>query len=104
MKRLGIHSFVWTDGTTQEGLEMALEKSAEHGYRCIEFAYLRPELFDLDRLARKSQELDVQIGVTMGLPRDEDAFGRGLRFVSVQEEERAKRRKAERRRRRNQSK
>jgi D-psicose/D-tagatose/L-ribulose 3-epimerase len=72
MKRLGIHSFVWTDGTTQEGLELALEKSAEHGYRCIEFAYLRPELFDLGRLARKSQELDVQIGVTMGLPRDKD--------------------------------
>lgn len=72
MKRLGIHSFVWTDGQTQQGLEMALEKSAEHGYRCIEFAYLRPELFDLDRLAKKSQELDVQIGVTMGLPRDKD--------------------------------
>lgn len=72
MKRLGIHSFVWTGGQTQEGLEMALEKSAQHGYRCIEFAYLRPELFDLDRLARKSQELDVQIGVTMGLPLDKD--------------------------------
>lgn len=72
MKRLGIHSFVWTGGQTQDGLEMALEKSAEHGYRCIEFAYLRPELFDLDRLAKKSQELDVQIGVTMGLPLDKD--------------------------------
>ncbi len=72
MKRRGIHSFGWTGGQTQEGLEMALEKSAEHGYRCIEFAYLRPELFDLDRLAKKSQELDVQIGVTMGLPLDKD--------------------------------
>lgn len=72
MKRLGIHSFVWTGGQTQEGLEMALEKSAEHGYRCIEFAYLRPELFDLDRLAKKSRDLDVQIGVTMGLPLDRD--------------------------------
>ncbi|MSU88440.1 TIM barrel protein [Rhodobacteraceae bacterium 2CG4] len=72
MRRLGIHSFVWTGGQTQEGLEMALEKSAAHGYRCIEFAYLRPELFDLDRLARKSRALDVQIGVTMGLPRDKD--------------------------------
>ncbi|QHQ35110.1 sugar phosphate isomerase/epimerase family protein [Algicella marina] len=80
MKRLGIHSFVWTGGQTQEGLEMALEKSAEHGYRCIEFAYLRPELFDLDRLARKSQELDVQIGVTMGLPPEKD--------VSAEEPER----------------
>lgn len=72
MKRLGIHSFVWTGGQTQDGLEMALEKSAEHGYRCIEFAYLRPELFDLDRLAKRSRELDVQIGVTMGLPPDKD--------------------------------
>lgn len=72
MKRLGIHSFVWTDGKTQEGLERALEKSAEHGYRCIEFAYLRPKLFDLDKLAKKSMELDVEIGVTMGLPLDKD--------------------------------
>ena len=72
MKRLGIHSFVWTSGKTQEGLEMALEKSAKHGYRSIEFAYLKPELFNLDRLAKKSQELNVQIGVTMGLPLAKD--------------------------------
>ncbi len=72
MRRLGIHSFVWTNGRTQEDLEMALEKSAEHGYRYIEFAYLKPELFKLDRLAKKSQELDVGIGVTMGLPVDSD--------------------------------
>ena len=72
MRRLGIHSFVWTGGQSQEGLEMALEKSAEHGYRTIEFAYLRPELFDLDRLAQKAQSLDVEIGVTMGLPLEKD--------------------------------
>jgi len=72
MRRLGIHSFVWTGGQTQEGLEMALEKSAEHGYKTIEFAYLRPEKFNLDRLATKAQSLDVEIGVTMGLPRFAD--------------------------------
>ena len=72
MGRLGIHSFVWTGGQTQQGLEDALEKSAQHGYRTIEFAYLRPELFDLDRLARKAQSLDMEIGVTMGLTRDKD--------------------------------
>lgn len=72
MGRLGIHSFVWTGGQTQQGLEDALEKSAQHGYRTIEFAYLRPELFDLDRLARKAQSLDMEIGVTMGLPRGKD--------------------------------
>jgi D-psicose/D-tagatose/L-ribulose 3-epimerase len=72
MRRLGIHSFVWTGGQTQQGFEMALEKSAEHGYRTIEFAYLRPELFNLDQLAKKAQTLDVEIGVTMGLPLDKD--------------------------------
>jgi D-psicose/D-tagatose/L-ribulose 3-epimerase len=72
MRRLGIHSFVWTGGQTQDGLEMALEKSAACGYRTIEFAYLRPEKFDLDRLAKRAQSLDVEIGVTMGLPREAD--------------------------------
>lgn len=72
MRRLGIHSFVWTGGQTQDGLEMALDKSAEHGYRMIEFAYLRPEKFDLDALARKAKSLDLEIVVTMGLPEDAD--------------------------------
>lgn len=72
MRRLGIHSFVWTGGQSQDGLEMALRKSAEHGYRTIEFAYLRPEKFDLGRLAKLAQSLDVEIGVTMGLPLDRD--------------------------------
>lgn len=75
MRRLGIHSFVWTGGQTQQGLEMALEKTAEHGYRAIEFAYLRPGLFDLDRLAKRAQALDIAIGVTMGLPVDADVSG-----------------------------
>ncbi len=72
MRRLGIHSFVWTGGQTQDGLEHALRKSAEHGYRTIEFAYLRPEKFDLDRLGQLARSLDVEIGVTMGLPLDKD--------------------------------
>jgi len=29
MRRLGIHSFVWTGGQTQTGLEMAFKKSSE---------------------------------------------------------------------------
>ncbi|MFN0116310.1 MAG: sugar phosphate isomerase/epimerase family protein [Paracoccaceae bacterium] len=51
---------------------MALRKSAEHGYRTIEFAYLRPERFDLARLSELARSLDVEIGVTMGLPVDRD--------------------------------
>lgn len=68
MNRLGIHSFVWTGGGSQAELETAIEKSAEQGYRLIEFAYLRPEKFDLDRLAKRAQALDLDIAVTMGLP------------------------------------
>lgn len=51
---------------------MALRKTAEHGYRTIEFAYLRPEKFNLDKLAKLAQSLDVEIGVTMGLSLDKD--------------------------------
>lgn len=68
MRRLGIHSFVWTGGQSQAGLEEAVEASAAAGFRLIEFAYLRPERFDLDALARRAQALDIEITVTMGLP------------------------------------
>ncbi|WP_298817559.1 sugar phosphate isomerase/epimerase family protein [uncultured Roseibium sp.] len=89
MRKLGIHSFVWTNGKTQEGLEMAIEKSAEHGFRMIELAYLRPELFDLNRLAKRAQALDVEIVVTMGLPaaadvssEDKEAVAKGTALLS----------------------
>ena len=89
MRRLGIHSFVWTGGQTQEGLERALDKSAEHGYRMIEFAYLRPERFDLDRLSQKAKALDIDIVVTMGLAPETDVssedkatVARGKAFLS----------------------
>ena len=67
MGRLGIHSFVWTGGATQAMLEDAMEKSAACGYRLIEFAYLRPEKFNLDSLAKRAKALDLDIAVTMGL-------------------------------------
>ena len=72
MNRLGIHSFVWTGGGTQEALEQAMQKSAACGYGLIELAYLRPEKFDLDRLAKLSKSLDLDIAVTMGLPLNAD--------------------------------
>ena len=72
MRRLGIHSFVWTDGRTQDGLETAMEKAADCGYRIIELSYLRPEDFDLDRLAKRAKSLDLDIVVTIGLPRSAD--------------------------------
>lgn len=84
--KLGIHSFVWTDGSTAEGIEQAMEKSAAHGYKLIELAYLRPEKFDLDRLARKAKSLDLDIAVTMGLSLDTDISSEDPAIVKAGEE------------------
>lgn len=84
MARLGIHSFVWTDGATEDSLISAMERSAACGYRLIELAYLKPEKFNLDRLGQRAKSLDLDIAVTMGLPpsgdvssEDGDAVKRG---------------------------
>ena len=89
MARLGIHSFVWTDGTTEQALLEAMSQSAECGYRLIELAYLKPEKFNLDRLGKHAKSLDLDIAVTMGLPlaadvssEDADAVGKGERILS----------------------
>ena len=89
MARLGIHSFVWTDGTTEQALLEAMSQSAECGYRLIELAYLKPEKFNLDRLGQHAKSLDLDIAVTMGLPlaadvssEDADAVGKGERILS----------------------
>jgi D-psicose/D-tagatose/L-ribulose 3-epimerase len=86
MRKLGIHSFVWTGGGTQEGLEEAMENSAACGYRLIEFAYLRPEKFDLDRLARRAKALDLEIAVTMGLPLTADVSSEDKAIVRAGEQ------------------
>ena len=85
MGRLGIHSFVWTGGATQAMLEEAMEKSADCGYKLIEFAYLRPEKFNLDQLARKAASLDLQIAVTMGLPLSADVSSEEIETVKAGE-------------------
>jgi D-psicose/D-tagatose/L-ribulose 3-epimerase len=86
MRRLGIHSFVWTGGGTQAMLEEAMENSAACGYRLIEFAYLRPEKFDLDRLAQRARALDLEIAVTMGLPFSADVSSEDSTVVKAGEE------------------
>ena len=85
MGRLGIHSFVWTGGGTQAMLEEAMEKSAACGYRLIEFAYLRPEKFNLDQLAQRAKSLDLQIAVTMGLPLAADVSSEDAAVVKAGE-------------------
>ena len=72
MKTLGIHSFVWTGGTTQEDLESAMEKSAALGYGLIEFPRLDPSKFDVAWLAKRLEDYKLKVVVTMGLPLDSD--------------------------------
>ena len=81
MRRLGIHSFCWTGGSTQADIEKAMESSAECGFKLIELAYLRPEKFDLDALAQRAQSLDLDIAVTMGLPAASDVSKIGRAHV-----------------------
>lgn len=85
MARLGIHSFVWTGGTTQAGLLEAMDRSAEAGFKAIELAYLRPEAFDLDALAKRAQALDLAITVTMGLPVSADVTSADPAIVAAGE-------------------
>lgn len=83
MRRLGIHSFVWTGGQTQAGLEMAMEKTAAAGYGLIELSYLRPDLYDLDALARRAQSLGLAVAVTMGLPVSADVSSEDADVVAA---------------------
>jgi D-psicose/D-tagatose/L-ribulose 3-epimerase len=80
---------VWTDGATGQSLISAMEQSAACGYQLIELAYLKPEKFDLDRLAQRARSLGLDIAVTMGLPleadvssEDKDAVARGEAILS----------------------
>jgi D-psicose/D-tagatose/L-ribulose 3-epimerase len=86
LKKLGIHSFVWTDGATESGIEKAMEQSAACGYQLIELAYLRPGKFNLDRLSQKAKSLNLDIAVTMGLPVSADVSSEDPAVVKAGEE------------------
>jgi D-psicose/D-tagatose/L-ribulose 3-epimerase len=72
MEKLGIHAFVWTGSSDAKELEVAAQKSHDLGYRLIEFPRLDPTKFDVSWLARRLQELKLEVAVTMGLPPDAD--------------------------------
>ena len=86
MDRLGIHSFVWTGGTTQQDLEGAMEKSHRLGYKLIEFPRLDPSKFDVSWLARRLRDYDLAVTVTMGLPLEGDISSEDAAVVRRGEE------------------
>lgn len=72
MEKLGIHAFVWTGGSDAKDLEVAAQKSHDLGYRLIEFPRLDPKRFNVTWLARRLEDLELGVAVTMGLPPDSD--------------------------------
>ncbi len=72
MTKLGIHSFVWTGGSTTDALDGAMEKTRRLGFDLIEFPRLDPKKFDVSWLARRLEEFGLKVVVTMGLPPDSD--------------------------------
>lgn len=54
MSKLGIHSFVWSAGSSQAELEDALKMTSELGFDLIEFSYLDPRQVDVAWLAQRS--------------------------------------------------
>lgn len=72
MSKLGIHSFVWSAGSSQPELEGALKKTHELGYDLIEFSYLDPTQVDIPWLAKRISDYGLDVSISMGLPTEGD--------------------------------
>jgi D-psicose/D-tagatose/L-ribulose 3-epimerase len=72
MSKIGVHSFVWSAGSSKQELENALNKTHELGYKLIEFSYLDPRQVDVKWLAARLQELGLDVAISMGLPPEGD--------------------------------
>jgi D-psicose/D-tagatose/L-ribulose 3-epimerase len=72
MSKIGVHSFVWSAGSSRDELERALTNSQALGYKLIEFSYLDPAQVDVKWLAGRIRELGLDVAISMGLPTDGD--------------------------------
>jgi D-psicose/D-tagatose/L-ribulose 3-epimerase len=72
MSKIGVHSFVWSAGSSRDELEKALENTQKLGYKLIEFSYLDPAQVDVSWLAGRIRELGLDVAVSMGLPPEGD--------------------------------
>lgn len=72
MSKIGVHSFVWSAGSSRGELEKALENTQKLGYKLIEFSYLDPAQVDVSWLAGRIRELGLDVAVSMGLPPEGD--------------------------------
>ncbi|WEX08375.1 sugar phosphate isomerase/epimerase [Chelativorans sp. AA-79] len=72
MSKFGIHSFVWSAGSSRQELEAALTRSKEAGFDLIELSYLDPKVVDIPWLAGRLEDLGLGVAISMGLPADGD--------------------------------
>ncbi|MBB3314128.1 D-psicose/D-tagatose/L-ribulose 3-epimerase [Rhizobium sp. BK196] len=72
MSKIGVHSFVWSAGSSRDELERTLARSHELGFKLVEFSYLDPKLVDVKWLSSRIRELGFDVAVSMGLPADGD--------------------------------
>ncbi|MBD0415103.1 sugar phosphate isomerase/epimerase family protein [Oryzicola mucosus] len=72
MSKIGVHSFVWSAGSSKADLEVALKNTHELGYDLIEFSYLDPRQVDVSWLAGRLKELGLNVAISMGLPPEGD--------------------------------
>lgn len=72
MSKIGVHSFVWSAGSSREELLNALNRTDELGYKLIEFSYLDPAEVDVKWLARETAARGLDVAVSMGLPPEGD--------------------------------
>lgn len=72
MSKLGIHSFVWSAGSSRAELETALAKTRDSGFKLIEFSYLDPAQVDVPWLAKRIEDHGLDVAISMGLPAEGD--------------------------------
>ncbi|MDQ0995487.1 D-psicose/D-tagatose/L-ribulose 3-epimerase [Phyllobacterium ifriqiyense] len=81
MSKIGVHSFVWSAGSSKGDLENALNRTHELGYKLIEFSYLDPRQVDVKWLAGRIQDLGLDVAISMGLPPDGDISSSDMAIV-----------------------
>lgn len=72
MSKIGVHSFVWSAGSSKDELDKALSRSHELQFKLIEFSYLDPKQVDVKWLASRIEELGLDVAISMGLPLEAD--------------------------------
>ncbi|QRM57380.1 sugar phosphate isomerase/epimerase [Sinorhizobium sp. BG8] len=86
MSKIGVHSFVWSAGSSRDDLERALNRTHELGYKLIEFSYLDPRQVDVAWLAGRIRELGLDVAISMGLPPEGDISSDDAAVVARGEE------------------